>query len=150
MGAYATAMVSRTVADRTLVFHQTLLQLMCFSGGPIVRFAFDANIGSAGSTTLSYRFDDKPGHTNVPARLAGRDVKSLSIEDRAAVAQFAEELASANVLYVEISSLTRGRTAVDYPVTGGAAAIEASYATCPVGSPSEKPRVAARRAAPRR
>ena len=145
MGASATAMVGKSVGDpKTLAVHQTLLQLMCFDGAPIVRFAFDFNIGAANSTTLSYRFDDKPGHPGVKTKLIGREVKVITIEDRAAVAQFAEELAGSNVLTVQIASLTRGRVTIDYPVTGGAAAIEASYATCPIATDKPRPARTAR------
>lgn len=142
-----TAMVGKPVVDpKTLVFHQALLQLMCFEGAPIVRFAFDFNIGSAKSTTLSYRFDDKPGHPNVKAKFIGRDAKVIIIEERAAVAQFVEELATSNVLSVRIASLTRGRTNVDFPVAGAPAAIEASYAACPIGKDKPRaPRTAAAR-----
>lgn len=145
-GTTATAMVGKPVVDpKTLVFHKTLLQLMCFDGAPIVRFAFDFNVGAANSTTLSYRFDDNPPRPNIKSHLVGRDVKVVTIEDRAAVAQFAQELAAANVLHLQIASLTRGRLNIDYPVAGGAAAIEASYATCPVGSDNPRAKTAERR-----
>jgi hypothetical protein len=128
-----TAMLRKQVVDPyTLVFHEAMLQLICFNGAPVVRFAFDFNIGSANSTTLSYRFDDKPGHPNVKAKLIGRGIKVLLIEERAAVAQFVNELATSNVLYLRIASMTAGRTNLDFRVTGAAAAIEASYAVCPI------------------
>jgi hypothetical protein len=137
-----TALLGKAVVDpRTLVFHQTLLQLMCFEGTPIVRFAFDFNVGSAKSTSLSYRFDDKPGHANVKAKLIGRPTRVVIIDDRPAVAQFVEELAHSKILSVRIASLTAGRTSVDYDVAGAQAAIAASYAACPIardrpGAPS--------------
>ena len=128
-----TAMVGTSLLDpRTFVYHQALLQLMCFEGAPIVRFAFDFNIGSANSTTASYRFDDKPGHPNFTVNLIGLAVKVVVIEERQAVAQFVDELAASNVLLVRIDSLTVGRTSVEFKVAGAPAAIEASYATCPI------------------
>ena len=140
------AMVGKPVLDSgTLVFHQTLLQLMCFEGAPIVRFAFDFNIGSANSTTLSYRFDDKPGHPNAAVNLVGRDAKVITIEEPRVVAQFAEELVTSNVLHVDVHSLTKAALKIDYPVTGGAAAVEASYAACPIGSENPRAKTAQRR-----
>jgi hypothetical protein len=129
----ATARLTQQIVDpRTLVSHAAILQLACFKGGPVVRFAFDFNIGSANSTTLSYRFDDKPGHPNVKAKLNGRGIKVLLIDDRAAVAQFVDELATSSILYLRVVSLTAGRTNLNFRVSGAPAAIEASYATCPI------------------
>jgi hypothetical protein len=126
-------MVGKAVSEPNAVTsREALLQLMCFGGAPIVRLAFDFDIGTSGSTTVSYRFDDKPGHSNVKAKLVGRGIKVILIADRATVAQFADELATSEVLYVNIASLTKGRTNIDFPVANAEPAIEASYAACPI------------------
>jgi hypothetical protein len=52
------------------------------------------------------------------------------IEDKAEVAQFLDELATANVLDLVISSLAKGRTSAEFRVSGAQAAIEAASASC--------------------
>ena len=109
------------------------VQLTCFEGKPIVRFAFDFKIGSDANSILGYRFDDKPGHDNVPSRiLLGYTV--VVIEDGAAVAQFTQELASSKSLVVRIRSLNAGRTVADFETDGGKAAIDAVLTNCPAAA----------------
>ncbi|RTL73882.1 MAG: hypothetical protein EKK36_12655 [Bradyrhizobiaceae bacterium] len=109
------------------------IQLTCFEGKPIVRFAFDFKIGSDANSILGYRFDDKPGHDSVPSRiLLGYTI--IVIEDGAAVAQFTQELASSKSLVVRIRSLNAGRTVADFETDGGKAAIDAVFAKCPAAA----------------
>jgi hypothetical protein len=107
------------------------MQLTCFEGKPVVRFVFEFKIGSDKNSALGYRFDDKPGRDNVESRiLLGYNV--IVIEDKAAVAQFVDELVSSNALYLRIRSLNAGRTTAEFRVAGAAAAVQAALAECPV------------------
>jgi len=106
------------------------VQLTCFENRPIVRFSFEFKIGSDANSILGYRFDDKPGHDNVPSRVL-LGYKVIVIEDAAAVAQFTQELASSKSLVVRIRSLNAGRTVADFQTDGGKAAMEAVLAHCP-------------------
>jgi hypothetical protein len=75
------------------------IQLTCFENAPIVRFSFDFKIGSDVNSILGYRFDDKPGHDNVPSRIVlGYNV--IIIEDKNEVARFVSELATSKILAV--------------------------------------------------
>jgi hypothetical protein len=111
------------------------LSISCFKGEPIVRFAFDFRIGSTRNSVLGYRFDDKPGH-EIEARFL-QDYKTVVIEEEADVALFMNELATSKTLYVRIRSLNAGRTAVDFPVDGAPAAIEAISERCPIAQPRQ-------------
>lgn len=115
------------------------MQLTCFEGKPVVRFAFEFKIGSDRNSALGYRFDDKPGHDNVESRiLLGYTV--IVIEDKAAVAQFVDELVSSNVLYLRIRSLNSGRTTAEFRVAGAGAAVQAAFAECAVAPPAGQKR----------
>ncbi len=143
--ATGTAISSARVATRSssnsaVVFAQLAgLQLTCFKRQPIVRFTFLFKVGANRNTELSYRFDGKPGH-QADARIL-RDNKIVVIEDRAAVAQFVNDLATSQVLYVFIRSLNGPRSSAEFEVGGAPAAIEAGLADCPLtGQP--RPRAA--------
>lgn len=110
-----------------------VIQLTCFENKPIVRFSFEFRIGSDLNSELGYRFDDKPGHDNVPSRVL-LGYKVIVIEDGAAVAQFTQELASSKSLVVRIRSLNAGRTVADFETDGGKAAIDAAFANCPAAA----------------
>jgi hypothetical protein len=114
------------------------MQLTCFEGKPVVRFAFEFKIGSDRNSALGYRFDDKPGRDNVESRiLLGYTV--IVIEDKTAVAQFVDELLNSNVLYLRIRSLNSGRTTAEFRVAGAGAAVQAAFADCPLApSPGQK------------
>jgi hypothetical protein len=122
-------------------FHNTILQLMCFKGEPIVRVAFDLKVGSSRSASVAYRFDDRP-----PREVAARflnDYRTVIIEDRDEVARFAAEISTAEKVTIRISSLIAGQTSIGFRVRGGAAAIETAYADCPL----QNDRMRGRRAA---
>jgi hypothetical protein len=107
------------------------IQLICFESKPVARFVFDFKIGSDKNSSLGYRFDDRPGRDNVESRvLLGYNV--IVIEEKTAVAQFVDELANSNVLYLRIRSLNAGRTTAEFRVAGAAAAVQAAFAECPV------------------
>lgn len=110
-----------------------MIQLTCFEGRPIVRFSFEFRIGSDLNSVLGYRFDDRPGHDNVPSRVL-LGYKVIVIEDGAAVAQFTQELASSKSLVVRIRSLNAGRTVADFATDGGKTAIDAVLANCPAAA----------------
>jgi hypothetical protein len=117
--------------------HPAQLQLTCFERNPVVRFSFEFKIGSDKNSALGYRFDDKPGRDNVESRiLIGYTV--LVIEDKAAVAQFVDELVNSSTLYVRIRSLNSGRTTAEFRVAGAAAAVQAALAECPVTAPQKR------------
>ncbi|MEA2888713.1 MAG: hypothetical protein QOD11_3073 [Bradyrhizobium sp.] len=113
------------------------LQLTCFERNPVVRFSFEFKIGSDKNSALGYRFDDKPGHDNVESRiLIGYTV--IVIEDKAAVAQFIDELINSNTLYLRIRSLNSGRTTAEFRVAGAPAAVQAALAECPVAATQKR------------
>jgi hypothetical protein len=117
------------------------LQLMCFVDKPVVRFTFQAKVGTNLNSFLGYRFDDKPGH-----EIGARFVQSSSvvvIEDQAEVAQFVTELATSKSLYVRLRSLAADRNSAEFNVEGAPAAIESALASCPVAPPGATPQQAA-------
>lgn len=110
------------------------LQLTCFGGKPLIRFAFDVKIGSNRNTALAYRFDGRPGHEDVEARVV-RNNQIIVIENDAAVARFVAEMPGAHTLYVRVRSINGGRTAAEYPLAGSAAAMRAAFGTCTMPPP---------------
>ncbi len=122
------------------------MQLTCFDGKPIVRFAFEFKVGTDPNSTLGYRFDEKPGHDNVAARFL-QEYRTVVIEDHAAVATFANELATSNMLVIRIRSLAAGRTTADFKLDGATAAIEAAFAGCPLTQPAPLPAAKKKRGA---
>lgn len=122
------------------------MQLTCFDGKPMVRFAFDFKVGTDPNSTLGYRFDDKPGHDNVAVRFLQQH-QTVVIEDRAAVTTFANELANSNMLLVRIRSLNAGRTTAEFKLDGDPAAIEAAFAGCPLTQPAPPPETKKKRGA---
>lgn len=124
---------SNSFADRP---RPASLQLTCFDGKPLVRFAFDFKVGTEGNAMLGYRFDERPGHDNAAARFLQQH-RTVVIEDRTEVARFVGELADARSLIVRIRSLNAGRTTAEFKVEGAGAAIDAAFAGCPVAPPAE-------------
>ena len=122
------AMASNTYAANA---SGSLLQITCFDKQPIVRFAFEFKIGTSKDTILGYRFDDKPGHDSVAARVVAGEV-SMIIDNPVAVAEFVNEMTGSQKLYLRIRSMALGRTTAEYPLDGSAAAVQAAFAGCPV------------------
>lgn len=110
------------------------LQLTCFEGKPLVRFAFEFKVGTDPASIIGYRFDEKPGHDNVAARFL-QEYRTVVIEDRDAVTTFAGELATSSTLIIRIRSLAAGRTTAEFKLDGAPAAIEAAFAGCPLTQP---------------
>ena len=106
-------------------------QLTCFDGRPLVRFSFAFKIGNDRESVFGYRFDDKPGHINVDARVI-KDRQMFVIEEPAALATFLSELPGSRRLYIRIRSLIAGRTSAEYPLEGSEAALKAAFANCPM------------------
>jgi hypothetical protein len=106
-------------------------QLTCFDGRPLARFSFAFKIGNDLESTFGYRFDDKPGHVNVDARII-KDRQIIVIEEPAALATFLSELPGSRKLYVRIRSLIAGRSSAEYPLEGSEAALKAAFANCPM------------------
>src|ERR1700712_921332 len=129
-------LMTRNAAHSSVNFAQPAgLQLTCFEGHPIVRISFDHKIGSDKNSTLGYRFDEKPGHDDVASRiLLGYQI--ILIEDKAAVAQFVNDLGGSNTLYVRIRSLNAGRATAEFRLEGSEAAVQAAFADCAIASPS--------------
>jgi len=116
------------------------MQLTCFDGKPMVRFAFAFKVGSDTNSILGYRFDEKPGRDNVGGVRFLQEHKTVVIEDRAAVATFVGDLNGSNTLLIRIRSLNAGRTTAEFKLDGSPAAIEAAFAGCPLTPPpAEKP-----------
>jgi hypothetical protein len=107
------------------------LQLLCFKEHAAVNFAFEFKIGSTRNAEVAYRFDDKPGHE--PRARIVNDYLSVLIDDPYDVKQFVGEMATSDVLYLRIRSLTAtGRTSAEFKVAGASPAIAAAYASCPL------------------
>lgn len=114
-------------------------QLTCMDRKPVIRFGFSFKIGNDRDTVLGYRFDDRPGHEHVESRvLLGK--QQIVIEDPNALAEFMSELPGADKLYVRMRSMIGGRTAVEYPLRGSEAAVQAAFADCPMPPPPSQPR----------
>lgn len=114
------------------------LQLTCFEQQPLVRISFDFKIGADRNTILGYRFDDKPGHDNVASRIL-HGYQVIVIEDKAAVADFINDMSGSRTLYVRIRSLNAGRTTAEFNLEGAAAAVQAAFADCPLsGEPAKR------------
>jgi len=122
------------------------MQLTCFEGKPMVRFAFEFKVGTDPNSFLGYRFDEKPGHDNVPARFL-QEYRTVVIEDRAAVTTFANELAGSSALIIRIRSLAAGRTTAEFKLDGAPAALEAAFAGCPLTPPAPPPEAKKKRRA---
>jgi hypothetical protein len=108
----------------------SIVQLMCFKGDPIVRFANDFRVGSNTTGGLVYRFDQKPAHTPKVKFLT--DFKTVVMEDKTAVAEFVGDLETSSVLLLRVTSLADGNTEYQYRVTGGPHAVEEAFAACPL------------------
>lgn len=119
------------------------LQLLCFDGEPVVRFYFSHDVGSDRNSRLTYKFDNRPA-TKTNARIL-QDFQTVMLEDRKDVAAFAEGLRDARKLDVTVSALIGGQTLAEFNVEGGAAAVDASYKTCPLPA-VPAPRVGGRNA----
>jgi hypothetical protein len=123
----------QVLSDRTshggLTFAQgARLQLACFKGQPLVHFQFGFQIGSKSDSEIAYRFDDRAAHAIKPHILRG--LETMVIENKAEVAQFMNELATANRLYLMINSLAKGSSAASFKVAGAPAAIELIRTAC--------------------
>jgi hypothetical protein len=106
------------------------LQLLCFDGDPVVRFHFSHDVGSDRNSRLSYKLNNKPA-VKPNARIL-QDFQTVMIEDKKDVAVFAAGLRDAKTLDITVTGLINGYTVAEFNVEGGAAAVEASYKTCPV------------------
>jgi hypothetical protein len=65
----------------------------------------------------------------VEARIL-RGLEIFVIEDKTEVKQFLDGLATANALYLEISSLDKGRTSAEFRVAGAQRGIDLLTAVC--------------------
>ena len=131
---------SSTHTRRYKIPQPAFLRLSCFRNQPVVQFAFMVKDGSNRNASVSYRFDENPGH-DAKVRFL-EDYKTVVIEDKAAVARFADELAGAKTLFVRVDSLISrvGQSNAEFRVHGAPAAIEAAFADCPLpASPPRKP-----------
>ena len=116
-----------------------LLQLTCFEKQPLVRISFEFKIGADKDSALGYRFDDKPGRDSVESRvLIGHD--AIVIDDKAAMAQFINDLARSRMLFIRVRSLTAGRTTAEFKLDGSAPAMQAAFAGCPISTEQPKKR----------
>jgi hypothetical protein len=129
---YSTAVLeTNRVSNAALPFAGgALLQLVCFKGEPLVHLTFAFQLGANATSTIAYRFDDKPGRGVKPHFLRGNNI--FVIEEKDEVRGFVNELAAANVLIMRVSSLTKGQTTAEFRVTGAAAAVSAAFARCPL------------------
>lgn len=112
------------------------LQLMCFRNQPVIRLSFNLKVGSDRTAALAYRFDERPGHS-AKASFFARE-KIIVIDNKSEVAQFVDQLGTAQTLFLRVTRLRAGTFTAKFPVQGASHAIEAAYAECPV---SDKPKV---------
>ncbi len=122
------------------------MQLTCFEGKPLVRFAFEFKVGAESNSSLGYRFDEKPGHDNVTAQFL-QEYKTVVINDAAEVVRFVGEMQGSNTLLIRVRSLSAGRTTADFKLDGAPAAIEAAFAGCPPPAPAPQAAVKKKRRA---
>lgn len=113
------------------------LQLTCFDNAPVVRLEFNHRIGSNRTSTLSYRFDERPGH-DAQARFL-QTYRIAVIEDSKEVAQFVEQLRTSSKLYIRVTSHVAGTSTVEFSLKGAPTAIEAAFQSCPVDSAAKPP-----------
>jgi hypothetical protein len=113
------------------------LHLVCFDNAPVVRFHFNHRVGSNRTSTLSYRFDEKPGR-DVSVRFM-QTYSTAVMEDPQEVSRFVEELRTSGKLYIRIMSHVAGTSTVEFSLKGAPLAIEAAYQTCPVDAPRARP-----------
>lgn len=118
----------KTAHDGLFLPPDALLQLVCLKGHPLIHFMFAFQIGSKDDSEILYRFDEKPMQP-VEARIL-RGLKIFVIEKRTEVKQFLDGLATANALYIAISSLDKGRTSAEFRVAGAQRGIDLLTAYC--------------------
>ena len=127
---------ARTARSRPALAQMASLQLMCFDKAPVVRLHFNYRIGANRSATIAYRFDEKPGR-DANARILP-DFQTIVIQEPDDVMRFADELRTANALFVRVSSLIVGQSTAEFRVLGGQVAIDAAYAACPLPAASKR------------
>ena len=126
-------LVTRKVSYGAILFPPPArLQLICFKEQPAILVGFDFKIGSTRNAEVAYRFDEKPGHE--PHVRIVDDHKTILIDDAKEVAQFVDELATSENLYLRIRALTAPRTSAEFAVTGAGPLIAAAYASCPLNT----------------
>lgn len=137
--ASLTAMASNTYASNP---KPAIMQLTCFDGRPLVRFAFEFKIRSDVNTVLGYRFDEKPGRDSIPGARFLQQHQTVLIEERADVAQFVADMRGAKSLYARIRSITEGRSTAEFKLEGAEAALDAAFVGCPPtpDAPAASPR----------
>jgi hypothetical protein len=118
----------KTAHDGLLLPPGAVLQLVCLRDQPLIHVMFAFQIGSKADSEILYRFDDKPMQP-VEARIL-RGLKIFVIEDKAEVKKFLDGLASANALYIAISSLDQGSTSAEFRVAGAQGGIDLLNAVC--------------------
>ena len=120
---------ARTTAhDGLFLPPDALLQLVCLKGQPLIHVMFAFQIGSKADSEILYRFDEKPMQP-VEARIL-RGLKIFVIEKKTEVEQFLGGLATANALYIQISSLDKGGTSAEFRVAGAQRGIDVLTVCC--------------------
>jgi len=137
----SSAMTVSIAADNSRVDYPlpAVMQLTCFKGEPVVRFAFQFKIGSTRNSQFGYTFDKDPGYEPEVRFIDG--YTSVVIEDQREVARFAQQMAHARSVYVRIRSLNAGRSSAEFLLDGANDAMQAAYASCPIANnpPGRKP-----------
>ena len=118
----------KTAHDGLFLPPDALLQLVCLKGQPLIHVMFAFQIGSKADSEILYRFDEKPMQP-VEARIL-RGLKIFVIEKKTEVKQFLDGLATANALYIQISSLDKGGTSAEFRVAGAQRGIDVLTAYC--------------------
>jgi hypothetical protein len=118
----------KTAHDGLFLPPDALLQLVCLKGQPLIHVMFAFQIGSKADSEILYRFDEKPMQP-VEVRIL-RGLKIFVIENKTEVKQFLDGLATANALYIAISSLDKGSTSAEFHVAGAQRGIDLLATYC--------------------
>ena len=118
----------KTAHDGLFLPPDALLQLVCLKNKPLIHVMFAFQIGSKADSEIRYRFDEKPMQP-VEARILPR-AQDLRDREETEVKQFLDGLATANALYIQISSLDKGSTSAEFRVAGAQRGIDVLSAYC--------------------
>ena len=118
----------KTTHDGLFLPPDALLQLVCLKDKPLIHVMFAFQIGSKADSEILYRFDAGPMQRVEPRILRG--LKIFVIETKTEVKQFLDGLATANALYIQISSLDKGSTSAEFRVAGAQRGIDVLSAYC--------------------
>lgn len=111
-------------------FYEGELQFLCFKTRPVIRLAFNLRVGSDKTAALACRFDQNP-ERYAKAKFFAQE-KFIVIDDGKEVADFSNQLQSAQSLFLRVTRLRGGSFTAKFPVHGAQHAIDTAFAECPI------------------